>query len=647
MSDSPLDWFAARFVAHTVTKTNFKIKKDLVSDHFFANLERILRANSNFTAINYLLELVSIFDRTIKRPRYLNSMPSVRRGSKEILNYLNNTNKIFRNLYQLTNLNSEDQGISNSFSNGDITLLQVLETNIVFWSTSDIYLIPHYVSLSELTEMVLTNRTLIRLTFRSKIAQESKTTEARGSFSYFFDTTSAEASLSLKQRINLPNEVITGQTILTTTALEIDVLEDNFGSSDDGSWKDSPDRPTCSTKKKISTEGDTSDTVKPYSCSPEITKTKTPISNIKTNAGTKKLQEERTRCISSLKRDSICRDGLRGDIFAEESQKSHKKYKESYTPITNSGNSHDETNFNIKPEKLKKSLQKVSNIYGRKKIPSCKKDIWEFSSSTPSSPKNSLPKNSPIRSLNDSQLVDFSNASSRRKCPQESRNHEGVDIINERTLIPKNCDMQQENQTLSGIPHKHVSASPCDDGELLDNNLGAGKDILEDLSSEEINSCFSNSQSQRQKYYSNKDCCSPRMEEIIKYKDGVVSTGSNSLDFRHQGNIPSSNSAVKSLDNTSILNSTDKTSFFKNGSSFATIGMNEHYRLLHESLNSFSSKLVQGVRMFEYDILKKEKEMQEQLDASFEQVAKHHLVNLKKLNDYAREKGQEILKELI
>lgn len=137
------------------------------------------------------------------------------------------------------------------------------------------------------------------------------------------------------------------------------------------------------------------------------------------------------------------------------------------------------------------------------------------------------------------------------------------------------------------------------------------------------------------------------MEEIIKYEDGVVSTGSNSLDFRHQGNIPTSNNAVKSLDNTSILNSTDKTSFFKNGSSFATIGMNEHYRLLHESLNSFSSKLVQGVQMFEYDILKKEKEMQEQLDASFEQVAKNHLANLKNLNDYAREKGQEKLKELI
>src|SRR5699024_10631966 len=116
-------------------------------------------------------------------------------------------------------------------------------------------------------------------------------------------TTSAEASLSLKQRIRPPNEVITGQAILTTTALEIDVLEDNFGSSDDGRWKDSPDGPTYSTKKKISTEGDTRDTVKPYSCSPEITKTKTPISNIKTNAGTKRLQEERTRCIRSLKRD--------------------------------------------------------------------------------------------------------------------------------------------------------------------------------------------------------------------------------------------------------------------------------------------------------------------------------------------------------
>lgn len=651
MSDFPLDWFAARFVVHMASKSHFKITKDLVSDHFFSILERILKANSNFTTINYLLELVSIFDRTIKRPHYLNSMPSVRNGSKEILNYLNNTSKVFHNVYQLNDLRGEDHNIHKSFSKGDIILLQVLETTLVFWFTSDINLVPHFATLSDLNEVALLDGTLVRLTFGSKIARGSRTTEMyRSNFSYVFETNSTEAALSLKQKLN-PSKDIAGQTILSTEALEIDAFEDNVRNSYEGNWKDSLDKSACSISKNFVINGDTSDTTRPFSGSSETAKTKRPISD--TNAIVtkypKRLQEEMRRLgLGSLMQGSISRDALMSDTFAENSQKARKKYKESYIPIANSGKCHDEINLNIQPEKIKQSLQKVANTYGRKKPSSSKKDIWEFSSSTPSSPKISLPENSvkPINPLSGPGLLDLSNTSSPRKRSNELRDPEYISI-NE-SLVPIHHHMQHENGSLSEIPHKHVSATPSNEDEPLNNNLDDGGNILEQHSSEEINSCFSNCQSQRQNYYSSKDCCFPRMEEITTKKDGVVSTGNNnSSDLRHQRSSSSSSSAEKSAEDTSLLNSTNNTSFVRKDSSFATIEMNKHYGLLHESLNSFSSRLVQGVKTFEFEILKKEKEMQEQLDAGFEQVAKNHLANLKKLNDYAREKGHEILKELI
>ena len=125
-------------------------------------------------------------------------------------------------------------------------------------------------------------------------------------------------------------------------------------------------------------------------------------------------------------------------------------------------------------------------------------------------------------------------------------------------------------------------------------------------------------------------------------RNDEATASNNNRDFEKSLTNMQTNS---SNENSLLEDTTMKTSFLDCGSTLKELDINKQYSLISEGMNLLSSNLISRIKKFENDIFKKQKELHEELEENFKQIATNHCENLKNFNNYVKKKSDEIFND--
>lgn len=157
---------------------------------FFLKTQKMMHQNSDFTKCNYFVEflfkLITLTDDEELKNSVsslikvkINANYTVKAGDLLILNYLNNCNLIFINLFQMEYVTCRTNNLlNNSFDKGDVSFIQFLNQDlIIFWLTDNQKnkkcLFNVFLNLKNLKNFWLTFDNTIKLNFKKKFLIDS------------------------------------------------------------------------------------------------------------------------------------------------------------------------------------------------------------------------------------------------------------------------------------------------------------------------------------------------------------------------------------------------------------------------------------------------------------------------------------------
>lgn len=732
VSNTNSNWLSAMLLVRMYATIGGNIGSHLIPIGFYKKLQTILHSNKDFTTTNYLLELAgylpklsikkesernSLTIRITQKPRFLLDIPSpVTTGSIEIIYYLSNLNKTFRNLYQLKSASSKSNDLNKSFEKGDMIFLQVIDKVMILWCSNEENVTHMYINLNNLEKFNIVNDLEIRI-------ELSKGDEFWNSHSLVSSNSKLQNlafSVELKRTQLMPSFVRILSSVITHNLKKISIASATISAASQIEDQGSPKYVCAALSSEsqlsdidLSKEGSNSfpncqrPTFTNLHCSELNPNCKTTQPNLELNSSIKeKLRNYKTTEKHSL---AIPPPNFFGEdplsIEPLQSEDDNIKFKDflennkqriSRAPSIYNTEPANQTTLPT-PNKIIKDLHKVSKRYGKKtKKQSHKRDIWDFSSSVPSSPlrKPKMVTNS-IRSTKSTEPEYLAHSIIPDSLASPTLLVAAKDDINNNEETPKNYDAQKGpsrplfatkskskkkiniessnvETTIPTTPTKSRRISNNLYNDIFDNSSrkhGNSVQIEGSLSSE----IFTQGNSIRNfldKITKQDECIKSSIDNavdnrgtqdrLLKINTPIVGNSTTLLDNdKRNDEATASNDESRLTNEKSLINmqknasnensllgdTTMKTSFLEYGSALKELDINKQYSLISEGMNLLSSNLINRIKRFENDIFKKQKELHDELEENFKQIATNHCENLKNFNNYVKKKSDEIFKD--
>lgn len=728
VSNTNSNWLSAMLLVRMYATRGGNIGSHLIPRGFYKKLETILHSNKDFTTTNYLLELAGYLPKlsinkesernslTIsitQKPKFLLDIPSsVTTGSLKILYYLSNLNKTFRNLYQLKSTSSKNGDLNKSFEKGEMIFLQVIDRVMVLWCSNEENIAPMYINLNNLKRFNIVNELEIRI-------ELSKGNEFWNSHSLVSSNSKLQNlafNVELKRMLLMPSLVRILSSIITHNLNKISIASAVISSASED--QDSP-KQVCAA---FSSESQLSDIdiskvgshsfpncQRPTFSNPDSSKLnpncKTTQPNLELNSSIKeKLRNYKTTENHSLVipppnffgEDPLSIEPLQSedDIIKFKDFLENNKQRISRAPSIYSTEPANQITLPT-PTRIIKDLHKVSKRYGKKtKKQSHKRDIWDFSSSVPSSPlrKPKMVTNS-IRSTKSTEpeylahsiIPDSLASPTLLVAPKDDKNNEKTPINSDAQKVPtlslfatkskskkkSNIESSNVKTNIPTTPTKSRRISNSLYNDIFDNSStknGNSVQVEDSLSSviytqgNSVRKFLDNITKQGECIKSSIDnAVDDRVTQrkLLKINTPIVCNSTTLLDNDKRNDEANASNDESNLTNEKSLNmqpnssnenslledTTIKTSFLDYGSTLKELDINKQYSLISEGMNLLSSNLINRIKKFENDIFKKQKELHEELEENFKQIATNHCENLKNFNNYVKKKSDEIFKD--
>ena len=727
VSNSNSSWLSAMLLVRMYGTRGGNIGSHLIPRGFYKKLETVLHSNKDFTTTNYLLELAGYLPKlsinkesernslTIsitQRPKFLLDIPSsVTTGSFKILYYLSDLNKTFKNLYQLKSTSSKNGDLNKSFEKGEMIFLQVIDRVMILWCSSEKIIAPMYINLSNLKRFSIVNELEIRI-------ELSKGNEFWNSHSLISSNSKLQSlafNVELKRIQLMPSFLRILSSVITHNLNKISIASAIISAASDD--QDSPKEVFAAVSSEsqlsdidISKVGSNSfpNCQRPTFPNPHSKKLnsncKTILPNLELNSSIKeKLRNYKTTENHSLAipppnffgEDPLSIEPLQSedDSIKFKDFLENNKQRISRAPSMYSTEPANQITLPT-PTRIIKDFHKVSKRYGKKtKKQSHKRDIWDFSSSVPSSPlrKPKMVTNS-IRSTKSTEpeylahsIIPDSLASPTLLVPaKDGINNEKTPINSDAQkgpileLFATKSKSKKKNNIESSNVETIIPTTPTK-SRRISNNLY--NDIFDNSSKKNGNS-VQVEDSLSSVIYTQGNSIRKFLDNITKQGECIKSSIDNSVNDRvTQGKLLKINTPIvgnsttpldndkrndeatasndesrfeKSLtnmqtnssnENSLLEDTTMKTSFLDYGSTLKELDINKQYSLISEGMNLLSSNLISRIKKFENDIFKKQKELHEELEENFKQIATNHCENLKNFNNYVKKKSDEIFND--
>lgn len=724
VSETNSSWLSAMLLVRMYAAKG-TIESHLIPKGYFKKLESILHSNNDFTTTNYLVKLtkylpkVSLYKQSQKgsltvsitqKPIFLQEVPSsVTTGSLDIVYYLSSLNKTFRNLYQLNSTSCKSIGLNKSFDKGDLIFLQVIDKVMILWNSEEENLVPVYINLNNLKRFKITGELKIEL-------EIPKRNEFWNKYSLVTPTSKSEnltLNIELKRIKLVPSFLKILRHIVTHNISKISVANTIVSAVSQTENQTSPKQVLASMSSEsqlsnidLSRVGlyDFPNGQKQYSNAKRVSK-KLNTSCMTSDLGSEPSIKEKLRNYKTKDKKFLLKppsdffgedplpieplqsenDGIKLQDFLENNKQKISRGSSIYysRPV----------NSLPTPTKIVNDFHKVSKRYGKKpKKQSNKRDIWDFSSSVPSSPlkKTNLGTNL-VRSTKSTEPEHFAQsivpdslvsptlleASRNRTVNEEPKTNSDAQKCKTLFATKTQPKSKAENNNSSAdveptTPTKTRKQSGNRYDHLLDkfsSRKGNTIQVGDSLASETYN---------REKSMRNFLDSITKQSECVKSTTGETADTFETQDRSLNINTPAVGNSTTVLENdkrnvdtttitddskttnekslasiqknlnneNSLLeNTTMKTSFLEYGSMFKEHDINKQYNLIYEGMNLLSSNLINRIKRYENDIFQKQKELHDELEENFKQIARRHCENLENFNNYVKKKSEEIFKD--
>lgn len=725
VSKTNSNWLSAMLLVRMYAAKG-TIESHLIPRGFYNKLETILHSNNDFTTTNYLLKItkylpkVSIYKESQKgsltvnitqRPTFLQEIPSsVTNGSLDVIYYLSSLNKTFRNLYQLKCVSSRCIDLNKSFEKGDLMFLQVIDKVMILWNSDEESLAPIYINLNNLKKFKINQELKIEL----EISKRNEFWNIYSLVTLDSKSESLKLSIELKKIQLVPSFLKILRFIVTHNISKISIATTTVSAVSQTADQESPKQISASlssesqlsnidfsrvglnnfpngqkliSNSKILSKKSNSSCMTSQSNLDLVPSIKEKLRNHKTKENSSLVKVppeffgEDPLSIEPLQSEN---DNIKFQEFLENNKQSISRASSIYCA--------QQVNTLPTPTKIINDLHKVSKRYGKKtKKQSHKRDIWDFSSSVPSSPlkKPKLVTNS-IRSSKSTEpehlaqsIIPDSLASptllvASRKRTNNEEPKENSDAQKGHNLFatkPQLKSKSENNNSSNNIepttPTKTRNQPRKLYDDLLDNSSAKKNNTIQ------VGESLTNDTYNREKSIRNFLDSITKLSECIKPSIGNavdnLETQDRSLDMNtpvvgnsttflendkrnvdattvtddsKTNNEKSLASIQKNISENSLLEDTTiKISFHEYGSMFKEHDINKQYSLIYEGMNLLSSNLINRIKKFENDIFQKQKELHEDLEMNFKHIAIQHCENLKNFNNYVKMKSDEIFKD--
>ena len=337
----------------------------------------------------------------------------------------------------------------------------------------------------------------------------------------------------------------------------------------------------------------------------------------------------------------------------------------------------------------------MSKRYGKKtKKQSHKRDIWDFSSSVPSSPlRKSKIVTSSIRTAKSTEpeylansiipdslasptlLIPADDNINNEKRPKNSDAQKGpshpVFATKSKSKEKINTESNNSEAIIPATPENFRKVSDSLYNDIIDNSPMKNRNSVEveHSLSTDIYTRENSIRNFLDKIGKHDECIKPginsevdnrvKQDRLLKNVTPIVGNSTTLLDndklkdapaFNKESRLTNEKSIIDILNNSTHDNSlledtTIKTSFLDYGFTLKELDINKQYSLISEGMSLLSSNLINRIKKFESDIFHKQKELHEELEENFKQVAINHCENLKNFNNYVKKKSDEIFKD--
>lgn len=687
-------WVACFFFSSLVRASRCEFNPWYIDSSFYDNFSRLIEHNDNFSVVNMLVGfLISIMERNLHDQSISNfanyitellplQFPVNCIGDYEIIRYYNSCGNNFRNLYQVESISCLIRQLNKSFDKGDIILLQLVQKTMIMWISNSGVLDPFFFNIDNLKSYHELACNKIKLVFKHKDEFWQKYSVLSAKLMH------GDIILELKLKnpsmkdvfVNSLNDLhskpmkcyvayYSNEYRRSTKSNNSQKTKQSLGRAsrsdieDDGNSQQVRAPPK---RKKINAPNHYSRVIESSQPLESITGNSSPI-NINLSAsslvsGTHSSQQDielhtkKPTIVSSYSKcaenqDSKLHLGLTESVAAN----TRSKKKDSTRDLTL-----------LSPRHMAEQLQKASKKYGRKQNRLHKKDMWELSSSVSSSPYESAGVDPEVKLLNAKYLLKMfvpdSQASPTPLCNEP--------VLKQNTRIKEadiNLDSQRKDIVPPVIPvtpqRQKLKVRHFTD-ENPEHNTIDDKSRSNHLSSCNISTeggSHKHKNLQRQLFVEGKTDLSQIHDELYDADDvaesnrpiskkstyrtvSAVNSNSGVSVTSSRGCVTEERSVESNISDMSAVNETTaKTSFLRYQSPQKHAGRQEDpYDQIYEGLNNMTANIIERIRVFEADIASRHRQLHEELEKNFNEVANNHLANLNRFNDYIRKKNNEL-----
>lgn len=688
-------WVACLFFNSLVRASRCEFNPWYINSSFYDDFSRLIEHNDNFTVVNMLVGFLnSIMERNLNDQSISNfsnyiaellplQFPVTFMGDYEIVRYYNSCGNNFKNLYQVESISCLIRQLNKSFDKGDIILSQLIHKTMIMWISNSGVLDPFFFNLDNLKSYHELAHGKIKLVFKHKDEFWQKYSVLSPKLMH------GDIVVELKLKNPSMKDVFVStlsdlyaKPMKAYVAYYSNEYNRNTKNNDSQKTKHSIGKPNSShidgednnsqqvrappKKRKMNAPNrrlrviESSQVLEPTTGNTSPMKNNLLISSL--GSGTHVGQQDieiHLKKPAVLSSQNACVQNQDNELHNASTESvaanTRSKKKESMQDITL-----------LSPRNMAEQLQKASKKYGRKQNRPHKKDMWEFSSSTPSSPHESIGVDSAVKLPNATlvlnSFVPDSQASPTplRNGPRSKSNRRIIEVNNivgsqRKDIVAPEIPLTPQRQKLkvrhfSDVTpiHKAVDGKPG-------SNHNSNCCIY-------TGGCSHNQENSQRKLFVGGKMNLPESNDEL-YDAGHIAESNHPVSNRSTYRTVSAVSATSGVSDTNIRGSatedrtvesdvtdmsavnetTAKTSFLRYQSPQKHAGRKEDpYDQIYEGLNNMTTNIIERIKAFEADIVSRQRQLYDELEKNFNDVAKNHLANLDRFNDYIRKRNNEL-----
>lgn len=689
-------WVACLFFSSLVRASRCEFNPWYIDASFYDDFSRLIEHNDNFTVVNLLVGFLnSIMERNLHDQSINNfanyiaellplQFPVTFMGDYEIVRYYNSCGNNFKNLYQAESISCLIRQLNKSFDKGDIILLQLIQKTMIIWISNSGVLDPFFFNLDNLKSHHELACGRIKLVFKHKDEFWQKYSVLSAKLMH------GDIVLELKlKNPSMKNVFVSTLTDLHAKPMKAYVAYYSNECNRNTLKNNDSQKTKHSLGKSNSAHADEDNNSQQVRAPPKRRKMNAPshrlrviessqvlepttedssprknnLSVLSLGSGTRVSQQDieiHSRKPNIRSSQNICVQNqdneLHNDSTESVAANTRSKKKESMRDITL-----------LSPRNMAEQLQKASKKYGRKQNRPHKKDLWEFSSSTPSSPHDSIGVDSALK-LPNATLVLKSFVPDSQASPTPLRNgpisksnrriKEADNIVGSlrKDIVPLEIPVTPQHQKLK-VRHfsdeTPVQKNAIDDKQVSNHNsncyiyTGRGSHHQENSQRKlfvggKMDLPASNDELYDAGHIAKSD--RPISNKSTYRTVSAVSATSGVSDTIIRGSAAEDRSVESDMTDMSAANETTaKTSFLRYQSPRKHAGrQDDPYDQIYEGLNNMTTNIIERIKAFEADIVSRQRQLYEELEKNFNDVAKNHLANLDRFNDYIRKRNNEL-----